>query len=119
MSVAKRTPSSASPGDWPLRLGITALALLIYRFGCHLPVPGLNPQLLPKHVNTLERCSIFALGVAPLFAALALAELLKILVPSVRRWEQAEVRNHYEFNKMGSCSPSRWPSGRPVTSPLA
>lgn len=37
---------------------------------------------------------------APLFAALALAELLKILVPSVRRWEQAEVRNHYDFNKM-------------------
>ena len=100
MSVAKRTPSRASPGDWPLRLGITALALLIYRFGCHLPVPGLNPQLLPKYVNTLERCSIFALGVAPLFAALTLAELLKILVPSVRRWEQAEVRNHYEFNKM-------------------
>src|ERR1041385_1631096 len=99
MSVAERTPSSASLGDWPLRLGITALALLIYRFGCHLPVPGLNPQLLPK-VNTLERCSIFALGVAPLFAALALAELLKILVPSVRRWEQAEVRNHYDFNKM-------------------
>ena len=102
MSVAERTPTSASLGDWPLRLGITALALLIYRFGCHLPVPGLNPQLLPKYVNTLafERCSIFALGVTPLFAALTLAELLKILVPSVRRWEQAEVRNCYEFNKM-------------------
>jgi preprotein translocase subunit SecY len=38
--------------------------------------------------------------VTPLFVALALAELLKILVPSVRRWEQAEVRNYYEFNKM-------------------
>ena len=65
-------------------------------------MPGLNPQLLPKNVNTLafERCSIFALGVTPLFAALALAELLKTLVPSVRRWEQAEVRNCYEFNKM-------------------
>lgn len=102
MSVGERTPSSASLADWVLRLGITALALLIYRFGCHLPVPGLNPQLLPKNVNALafERCSIFALGVTPLFAALALAELLKTLVPSVRRWEQAEVRNHYEFNKM-------------------
>lgn len=84
MSVGERTPSSASLADWVLRLGITALALLIYRFGCHLPVPGLNPQLLPKNVNALafERCSIFALGVTPLFAALALAELLKILVPS-------------------------------------
>ena len=102
MSVAERTPSSASLADWVPRLGITAFALLIYRFGCHLPVPGLNPQLLPKYVNTLsfERCSIFALGVRPLFAALALAELLKILVPSVRRWEQAELRNRFEFNKM-------------------
>jgi hypothetical protein len=99
MSVAERTPSSASLADWTRRLGITALALLIYRFGCHLPVPGLNPQLLPAIANS-ERCSIFALGVTPLFRALALAELLKILVPSVRRWEQAEVRNHYEFNKM-------------------
>lgn len=101
MSVAERTPYSASLADWPRRLGITALALLIYRFGCHIPVPGLNPQLLPvHHMLAFERYSIFALGVTPLFWALALAELLKILVPSVRRWEQAEVRNHYDFNKM-------------------
>jgi hypothetical protein len=103
MSVAERTPSSASLADWALRLGITAFALLVYRFGCHLPVPGLDPQFLlhlAKSSTTAERCSIFALGVTPLFSVLVLAELFKVLVPAARRWEQADLRNRYEFNRM-------------------
>lgn len=107
MAVAEGA-ASASLYDWALRLGVTAVALLIYRLGCRLPVPGIDPQFIRALADsgtavsseTLERCSIFALGVTPLFVALGLAEMLKIFVPSVRRWEQAEARNLYEFNKM-------------------
>jgi preprotein translocase subunit SecY len=38
--------------------------------------------------------------VTPLFSAFVLAELFKVLVPAARRWEQTDLRNGYEFNRM-------------------
>jgi preprotein translocase subunit SecY len=103
MSAARHTYASVSADDLAFRLGITLVALMVYRLGCHLPVPGLDPQFVPqlaKSSTTAERCSIFALGMMPLFRALALAELLKVLVPAVRQWEQVDLRNRYELNRM-------------------
>ncbi len=101
MPAGKHTYAGVSPDDLALRLGITLVALMVYRLGCHLPVPGLDPQFVPVLANTTtERCSIFALGMMPIFRALVLAELAKVLVPAVRQWEQADLRNRYELNRM-------------------
>jgi preprotein translocase subunit SecY len=84
-------------------LAITALVLLAYRIGCHLPLPGLNgeqvAQLFEPGVSASERVSILALGVGPLFTALILFEIAKILFPSLRRWELASAGNRFKIGR--------------------
>jgi SecY len=97
------THAGADSDDLALRLVVTLVALTVYRFGCHLPVPGLDPQFVSQLANsskTTERCSVFALGMTPIFGALVLAELVKVMVPAARQWELANLRNQYEFNRM-------------------
>jgi preprotein translocase subunit SecY len=84
-------------GAFYRRLAVTAAALAACRLGVHLPVPGLNPEtvaaLFKPGDPAVARLSIFALGIMPLLNALILAELLKIVAPSVRQWELAAPRN--------------------------
>jgi hypothetical protein len=77
------------------RLAFTIGALLVYRVGCAIPVPGLDADLLNlmSRAPSIERLSIFALGVAPIFSALLIFEFLKLVFPPLARWEAAE-RTH-------------------------
>ena len=91
------TAAGKTPGNLVYRLAITAGALIVYRLGCHIPLPGLTAPTVSQIFGiggiAAERISIFALGIGPLVGILILAELLKILVPSLRRWENADPRN--------------------------
>jgi preprotein translocase subunit SecY len=75
------------------RLAVTMAALAVFRLGSYLPVPGLAPEVVAEAAKgtsiAIGRLSLFALGIMPLLNALILTELLKLLLPSVRRWEQA------------------------------
>jgi preprotein translocase subunit SecY len=76
------------------RLLFTAGALLIYRLGCQIPVPGLNTEaLLSLKGLSLETVSIFALGVTPFLSALLVFEFIKLIVPPLSRWETAQPEN--------------------------
>lgn len=91
------TAAGKTPGSLVYRLAITAGVLIVYRLGCHIPLPGLSAptvsQVFGIGGTAVERISIFALGIGPLVGILILAELLKILVPGFRRWENADPRN--------------------------
>lgn len=71
-------------------------ALIIYRFGAHIPVPGLDPQRLSEifsgnknifslfdHFSggALSRVTIFALGVMPYISASIIIQLLSSIMP--------------------------------------
>jgi preprotein translocase subunit SecY len=71
-------------------------ALVVYRFGAHIPVPGLDPNGLSKifagnqnifslfdHFSggALSRVTIFALGVMPYISASIIIQLLSSLIP--------------------------------------
>jgi hypothetical protein len=75
----------------------TAAALIVYRLGLLIPMPGLEPKIAAQLFHAggaaVARTSIFALDIYPLFGILILAELIKVLAPSLRRWEHAETRN--------------------------
>jgi preprotein translocase subunit SecY len=76
------------------RLLFTAGALLVYRLGCQIPVPGLNTEaLLRLNGLSLETVSIFALGVTPFLSALFVFEFIKLIVPPLSRWETAKPEN--------------------------
>lgn len=77
------------------RLLFTAGALLVYRLGCQIPVPGLDTDGLLRLNGQLgiETVSIFALGVTPFLSALFIFEFIKLIVPPLSRWETAKLEN--------------------------
>ncbi len=83
------------------RLAFTAVALIIYRLGAHIPLPGLDPQVLSRLDSAVVgRISILALGITPLVTILILTELVKVLAPRIRRWERADTRNRDKLNRI-------------------
>ena len=83
------------------RLLFVLLALLVYRIGTHIPVPGINPDALRNLfeqnqggildlVNmfgggALERMSILALGVMPYITSSIVMNLLTMMYPTLRQ----------------------------------
>jgi preprotein translocase subunit SecY len=83
------------------RLRFLFLAIIIYRVGTHIPVPGFDPDRLSELFNqnqgtflglfnmfsggALERMSILALGVMPYISASIIMQLLAATVPSLEQ----------------------------------
>ena len=86
-------------GDLRRRLVFLLLALVVYRLGTHIPVPGIDPsqleQLFKGQENgilslfnmfsggALSRFSIFALGIMPYISASIIMQLMSYVVPSM------------------------------------
>ena len=83
------------------RLRFLFLAIIIYRIGTHIPVPGFDPDrlsdLFTQNQGTflglfnmfsggaLERMSILALGVMPYISASIIMQLLAATVPTLEQ----------------------------------
>jgi preprotein translocase subunit SecY len=80
--------------DLRVRITNTLLFLLIYRIGCVIVLPGVNPASLSSHQQegilgllnmfaggAFQHASIFALGVMPYISASIVVQLLGIAVP--------------------------------------
>ena len=83
------------------RLLFVLIALLVYRVGTHIPVPGINPDRLAALFNqqqggildlfnmfsggALERMSILALGVVPYITASIIFNLLSMMHPALQQ----------------------------------
>ena len=90
----KATPGSTGGGLTELRsrLLVVFIAIVIYRIGSHIPVPGIDPERLRLLFDqnqggildlfnmfsggALERMSIFALGIIPYISASIITQLL-------------------------------------------
>jgi preprotein translocase subunit SecY len=99
--VASSAPNRASAdkyGDLRRRLVFLLLALVVYRVGAHIPVPGINPEQLQQLFKgqqggilslfnmfsggALSRFTVFALGIMPYISASIIIQLLGYVVPS-------------------------------------
>ncbi|MFW3664631.1 preprotein translocase subunit SecY [Pseudomonas aeruginosa] len=83
------------------RLRFLFLAIIVYRIGAHIPVPGINPDrlaaLLRQNEGTilslfnmfsggaLERMSIFALGIMPYISASIIMQLMTAISPQLEQ----------------------------------
>jgi len=83
------------------RLLFVFMALIVYRIGTFIPVPGVNPQALLQFMNSqqgtiidvfnlftggaLERFSLFALGVMPYISASIIMQLMSSTVPQLQQ----------------------------------
>jgi preprotein translocase subunit SecY len=88
------------------RLLVTLAVVCIYRLGCHIPLPGVDPAALASLARfgrisalTAEHVSIFALGVIPIFSALMVVEFLKLIVPTFARWAARDRYNAGRVNR--------------------
>ncbi|NJN00497.1 MAG: preprotein translocase subunit SecY [Aquincola sp.] len=86
-------------GDLRRRLVFLLLALVVYRIGTHIPVPGINPDEMAKLFSqqgggilnlfnmfsggALSRFSVLALGIMPYISASIIMQLMTYVVPSL------------------------------------
>ena len=85
-------------GDLRRRLTFLLLALVVYRVGAHIPVPGIDPSALQQFFKgqqggilslfnmfsggALSRFTVFALGIMPYISASIIMQLLTYVLPS-------------------------------------
>jgi preprotein translocase subunit SecY len=93
MAIAK----SGKFGDLKRRFIFLVLALVVYRIGAHIPVPGIDPTELAKAFNqnkegllgmfnmfsggALARFTIFALGIMPYISSSIIMQLMGVVYP--------------------------------------
>jgi len=86
-------------GDLKRRLLFLLGALVVYRIGTHIPVPGINGQVLEELFKSqqggilglfnvfsggaLSRFSLFALGIMPYISASIIMQLATVVVPTL------------------------------------
>ena len=83
------------------RIWFTLGALLVYRLGTYIPMPGVNPEALAQAFNqnangllgmfnmfaggAIGRMAIFALGIMPYISASIIIQLLTSIVPTLEQ----------------------------------
>jgi preprotein translocase subunit SecY len=91
-------------GDLRRRLVFLLLALVVYRVGAHIPVPGIDPSQLQQLFKgqqggilslfnmfsggALSRFTIFALGIMPYISASIIMQLLTYVVPTFEQMKK-------------------------------
>jgi preprotein translocase subunit SecY len=96
---ATQLAKSGKFGDLRRRLTFLLLALVVYRLGAHIPVPGINPGELQKLFQSqsggilnlfnmfsggaLSRFTVFALGIMPYISASIIMQLMTYVVPTL------------------------------------
>ena len=96
---ANQLAKSGKFGDLRRRLAFLLLALVVYRLGAHIPVPGIDPVQLQQLFKSqsggilnlfnmfsggaLSRFTVFALGIMPYISASIIMQLMTYVVPTL------------------------------------
>jgi preprotein translocase subunit SecY len=108
-------------GDLSRRLVFLLLALVVYRVGAHIPVPGIDPNQLQQLFNgqqggilslfnmfsggALSRFTVFALGIMPYISASIIMQLLGYVVPTfeqLKKEGEAGRRKITQYTRYGT-----------------
>jgi preprotein translocase subunit SecY len=108
-------------GDLRRRLVFLLLALVVYRIGAHIPVPGIDPTQLQQLFNgqqggilslfnmfsggALSRFTIFALGIMPYISASIIMQLLGYVLPTfeqLKKEGEAGRRKITQYTRYGT-----------------
>ncbi|MEN9842390.1 MAG: preprotein translocase, SecY subunit [Pseudomonadota bacterium] len=108
-------------GDLRRRLVFLLLALVVYRIGAHIPVPGINPEQLSQLFKSqeggilslfnmfsggaLSRFAVFALGIMPYISASIIMQLGTYVLPTLEQLKkegEAGRRKITQFTRYGT-----------------
>ncbi len=112
---------TAKFGDLKRRLFFLLGALIVYRIGAHIPVPGIDPGKLAELFNTqkggilgvfnlfsggaLSRFTIFALGIMPYISSSIIMQLLTVASPqleALKKEGEAGRRKITQYTRYGT-----------------
>ena len=97
-TTANQLAKSGKFGDLRRRITFLLLALVVYRVGAHIPVPGIDPTALQELFKgqggilnlfnmfsggALSRFTVFALGIMPYISASIIMQLMTYVVPTL------------------------------------
>jgi preprotein translocase subunit SecY len=106
--------------DLKRRLVFLVLALIVFRIGTHIPVPGIDPVQLAKLFETqggilgmfnmfsggaLSRFSVFALGIMPYISASIIMQLITVVSPqmeALKKEGEAGRRKITQYTRYGT-----------------
>lgn len=104
--MARTLPASSSKGLGELwaRIRFVFIAIVVYRIGAHIPVPGIDPdklaQLFRQNEGTilglfnmfsggaLERMSVLALGIMPYISSSIIMQLMTVISPQLEQMKK-------------------------------
>lgn len=123
------------------RLIFVLIAILVYRLGAHIPVPGLDPERLLNFFNqqqntifglfnmfsggALSRVTVFAIGIMPYITASIIIQLFSVVVPTLEQIKKEgesgkRKLNQYTryltliFSTLQSLGMARWLAGQHI-----
>ncbi|CAM3747525.1 preprotein translocase subunit SecY [Polynucleobacter antarcticus] len=126
MALAPTNPANIAQsgnkfGELRQRLIFLVLALLVFRLGAHIPVPGIDPDQLAQLFagqkdgilgmfnlfsgGALSRFTVFALGIMPYISASIIMQLMTIVIPTLEAMKkegQAGQRKITQYTRYGT-----------------
>lgn len=112
---------SGKMGDLKRRLWFLIGALIVYRIGAHIPVPGIDPVVLEDLFKSqqggilgmfnmfsggaLSRFTVFALGIMPYISASIIVQLLSVVSPqleAIKKEGEAGRRKITQYTRYGT-----------------
>ena len=125
MATSAQIAKTGKYGDLRRRLVFLLLALVVYRLGAHIPVPGINPDQLAQMFKgqqggilslfnmfsggALERFTVFALGIMPYISASIVMQLLTYVVPTFEALKKEgesgrrKITQYTRYGTLGLC----------------
>ena len=93
--------SNSNRKELTRRIVISLLLLVVYRLGCHIPIPGVDTKLLGEYMDSIgktaggniiemfnmfnggafKQATIFALGIMPYISVSIVMQILTLTVP--------------------------------------
>ncbi|CAD5373002.1 preprotein translocase membrane subunit [Rubrivivax sp. A210] len=121
VTSANQLAKSGKFGDLRRRIVFLLLALVVYRVGAHIPVPGIDPVQLQQLFKgqsggilnlfnmfsggALSRFTVFALGIMPYISASIIMQLMTYVVPSleaIKKEGEAGRRKITQYTRYGT-----------------
>ena len=121
VTSAQSTAKNGQLGDLRRRLVFLLLALVVYRVGAHIPVPGIDPAQLQQLFKgqqggilslfnmfsggALSRFTVFALGIMPYISASIIMQLLGYVLPAfeqLKKEGEAGRRKITQYTRFGA-----------------
>jgi preprotein translocase subunit SecY len=120
-TTAAQIAKTGKFGDLRRRLVFLLLALVVYRIGAHIPVPGIDPEMLRKFVEqqqggilgmlnmfsggAMSRFTVLALGIMPYISASIVMQLLTYVLPTfeqLKKEGEAGRRKITQYTRYGA-----------------